>query len=260
MVRESRYGGGSVWTSPAIDEEAGVVYNVTGSLKAVLPSAGPVLYTESILAHDLDSGELLWYHQARPADPFDLDFGCHPMVYDAEAPPGYWGRARRQCVGAANKAGFFCWNRYTGELYWKVMLTNANPSGPNLNSTAAAYNRFFVVSNSRKPKGNMSVSAALHAYSGDILWWSLNPALIGGPVAVANGVFYQGLDDGTMEALDTDEGRTLWRHRLPSPYRGGIAISDGALFTSNGMPMMGWTEEDVRSHQYFLYCFTIDGV
>ena len=66
------------------------------------------------------------------------------------------------CVGAANKAGFFCWNRYTGELYWKVMLTNANPSGPNLNSTAAAYNRFFVVSNSRNPKGNMSVSAALH--------------------------------------------------------------------------------------------------
>ena len=140
------------------------------------------------------------------------------------------------------------------------MLTNANSSGPNLNSTAAAYNRFFVVSNSRKPKGNMSVSAALHAYSGDILWWSLNPALIGGPVAVANGVFYQGLDDGTLEALDTDEGRTLWRHRLPSPYRGGIAISDGALYTSNGMPMMGWTEEDVRSHQNFLYCFTIDGV
>jgi hypothetical protein len=51
-----------------------------------------------------------------------------------------------------------------------------------------------------------------------------------------------------MEALDTDEGRTLWRHRLPNPYRGGIAISDGALYTSNGMPMMGWTEEDVRSH------------
>lgn len=61
MVRESRYGGGSVWTSPAIDEEAGVVYNVTGSLKAVIPS-GPVLYTESILAYDLESGELLWYH------------------------------------------------------------------------------------------------------------------------------------------------------------------------------------------------------
>ena len=70
VVRAARYGGGSVWTSPAIDEEAGVVYTVTGRLKAVVASTGPVLYTERLLAHDLDSGGLLWYPQARPSDPF----------------------------------------------------------------------------------------------------------------------------------------------------------------------------------------------
>ena len=95
----------------------------------MVPSTGPVLYTESILAHDLDSGELLWYHQARPSDPFDLDFGCHPMIVDAVAPAGYRGRAVRQCVIAGNKAGIFSFNRYTGERYWKVMLTKAGAPG-----------------------------------------------------------------------------------------------------------------------------------
>lgn len=261
VVREALYGGGSVWTSPAIDEEAGVVYNVTGSLKAVVPSTGPVLYTESILAHDLDSGELLWYHQARPSDPFDLDFGCHPMIVDAVAPAGYRGRAVRQCVIAGNKAGIFSFNRYTGERYWKVMLTKAAPrGGPLLNSTAIAYNRIYLVNNAINPKGDISVSAALNAYNGDIEWWTPNEAVTWGPVAVANGVFYQGLADNSLEALDAEEGRSLWKYQLPTLHRGGIAIANGALYTSNGAPMTGWTPEQVRSHDYLVHAFTVDGV
>ena len=45
--------------------------------------------------------------------------------------------AVRKCVGAGNKAGFYTVDRYTGEQYWKVMLTHHhNTGGPWLNSTA----------------------------------------------------------------------------------------------------------------------------
>ena len=259
VVPGSQYGGGSVWTSPAIDERYNIVYNVTGSVKGFMP-AGPMLYTESILAHDLNSGELLWYQQVRPGDPFDLDFGSHPMIFDAHAPAGYRGDEIRKCVAAGNKGGMFCWNRYTGELYWKTMLYKADQiGGPELNSTAVVGSRILLVSNARNLKGNMSISAGLNAYNGDIEWWSPNNALVWGPVAAANGVFYQGLDDGSLEALDAEDGRTLWRYQLPTIYRGGTAIANGALYTSNGAPMTGWTPEEVRSHDYFVFAFTVDG-
>ncbi|MDA2934341.1 PQQ-binding-like beta-propeller repeat protein, partial [Acidobacteria bacterium AH-259-D05] len=245
-------GGGSVWTSPAIDEEHEIVYNATGSVKQFMPP-GSMLYAESILAHDLRSGRLLWYYQVRPADPFDLDFGCHPMLFDAVDPGG---RDVRKCVSAGNKAGMFTVDRYTGELVWKVMLTNRSPGGgPHMNSTAVAYNRVYVVSNAYGEKP-MSVSAALHAYTGEIEWWVPNDSVHKAPVAVANGIFYQGLTNGKLQALHAENGRILWEHQLPSAHRGGITISNGTLFVSNGEMSMGAAP---TTDQYGVYAFTLDG-
>ena len=254
----SREAGGSVWTSPAIDEAANVVYFVTGSLKAYMPPE-PMLYTESMIAFDADTGEIIWYDQARGADPFDLDYGCHPMIFDAVHPSR--DTEMRKCVGAGNKAGFFCFNRNTGERYWKAMLTNSGPSGgPVLNSTAVAYNRVFVVSNGTGVRGRpgVSVTAALHSYTGDITWWVANGSTISGPVAVANGVFYQGLADGTLEAIDVGSGEQLWKHQLPSILRGGMAIAGGTLYTSTG-DTLGWRPGQGKN-AYGVYAFTPDGL
>jgi polyvinyl alcohol dehydrogenase (cytochrome) len=251
-------GGGSVWASPSIDEEERIVYNATGSVKTFMPP-GPMLYTESIVAHDLDSGELLWYYQPRRADPFDLDFNCHPMIFDAKPPSGYRGNSARNCVGAGSKAGFFVCDRYTGQPYWKSILTNPGASGGLMtDSTAVAYNRVFVISNSFTRKGAMSATAALHAYTGDIIWWMPNSAPNIAPLAVANGVFYQGLMDGTLEALDAEDGASLWQYKLPTPHRGGIAIANGVMYVGNGDPS-AVTEEQAKAKQYSIYAFSIDG-
>ena len=247
-------GGGSIWSSPTIDEEHRVIYNGTGNADSFMP-AGPVLFTESIIANDLDTGKLLWFYQARPADvPYNLDFACHPMIFDAQHPdrPG----AVRHCVGAGKKSGFYTLDRHTGELYWKVMLTNHSPGGgPTLNSTAVAYNRIFVVSNAtpfRRPPS--SVTAGLNAFTGDIEWWVHNTAVNRAPVAVANEVFYQGLMDGTLEAMDVATGERLWEYQLPSGHRGGIAITNGAMYVSNGGPF-----REGQTKKYSMYCFTVDG-
>ena len=256
-VPDVKNGGGSVWSSPAIDEERGIVYNGTGNAKSFVPP-GPMLFTESILANDMDTGELLWFFQARPANsgPYNLDFASHPMVFDAAHPsrPG----AIRKCVGAGNKAGFYTVDRYTGEQYWKVMLTNHhNNGGPWLNSTAVAYNRVFVISNAislNRGRPSSSVTAGLNAYTGDIEWWVHNPTTQGAPPAVANGVYYQGLADGMLSGWDADTGDPLWEYKMPSGNRGGIAIANGALYTSNGGPFPAG-----QKPKYGMYCFTVDG-
>lgn len=251
VVPSSKIAGGAVWTAPAIDEEHGILYNVTGSVKGFQP-AGPMLYTESVLAHDLYTGEHLWYYQPRPADTHDLDFGSHPMIFDAVSP--LQRGAVRQCVGAGKKDGFYCLDRYTGEKYWRTMLTDAGEAGgPRMSSTAVAYNQVFMVSNANPPKGPMSVTAALNAYTGEIEWWVPNMVRIRAPVAVANGVFYQGLTDGNLEALDTRSGRQLWRYQLPSPHRGGFAIANGILYASNGeLSLDGQASTD----RYSIYAFS----
>lgn len=263
IVPDRRDGGGSVWTSAAIDEQHNIVYNVTGNPRSFTP-LGPLEHTESILANDLETGELLWHYQVRASDPRDLDFSCHPMIFEAIS-PGRRG-ASRHCVGAGSKTAFHTWDRYSGELLWKVMLTNwATQGGPFWNSTATAYNKVYVVSNaindqrdpitSRSLGDSESVTAALHAYTGEIVWWRHNNSMNRACVSIANGVFYQSLGNGSLEALDAESGKQLWKATIPSTSRGGIVIANGELYTSNGE---GGLPTEPKS-KYSVFAYSVDG-
>jgi len=239
-------GGGALWSAASIDAEQGVVYNATGSIKGHVP--GPMLYSESMIANDIESGELLWYNQLRPNDPFDLDFSCHPILFEATHP--LHGSSVRECVGAGSKTGFHTYDRHTGEHLWTASVTNG---GPVLSSTAFADDKIYMVSNSASnhPLIARSATVALHAYTGEVLWWHPNLSSTQGPAAAANGVFYQGFNDGLLEALHVETGQPLWSFQLPSPRRGGIVISNGTLYTTCGV---------AKSPPFSLYAFSIDGV
>jgi len=248
-------GGGSLWSSGAVDEKMNVVFNATGSAKGAF--AHQMRHTESVIANDIDTGELLWSFQAHQQDTFDLDFCAHPMIFDAVSPP----RMRddlRQAVAAGNKGGMYCLNRHNGQLYWKVMLGAATSgSGPRIDATAVAYNKVYV-QNCSPGNPPLYVTAALNAYNGDIEWITPNPAPQTAPICVANRVLYQGYDVGPkIEALDAMTGRRLWEYPLPSPFRGGPAVANGALYFSNGVTL-DW-KGDQTPQKYSLYCFTIDG-
>jgi outer membrane protein assembly factor BamB len=250
-------GGGPLWTSGAIDEQQNVVFNGTGNAKAYAP-AGPTLYANSVVAHDADTGELLWAYQAHPQDVNDLDFCAHPMVFDAVAPARSRGDVRR-CVAAGNKANLVCLNRHTGELFWKVALNEPSAnSGPHINATAVAYNSVFIQNASPSSRPGLATTASLHAYTGDIQWIVPNPGQQSSPIAVANGVLYQGLlNPAKIEALDASSGDRLWEFALPSQFRGGVAIANGAVYTSNGQPL-GWRGQQLP-YAHSVYCFTVDG-
>ena len=256
---EAKNGVGPLWTSGAIDEKENIAYNVTGDPKAFMP-AGPALYSDSIVAHEFDTGEFLWGFQPHPADALDYDFDAHPVIFDADAPARAHGD-RRFCVAAGSKGGIFCLNRYTGQLYWKVMLGQpSGGSGPQTDAIAFAYNKLFVKYGSPTSVPSSAVTAALNAYNGDIEWMTPNPYLSESPLAVANGVIYQGFNVGKkMEALDAMTGRRIWEHALPSDFRGGASIANGALYFSNGESQGTIEGAEKRPYTYSVYCFTIDG-
>ena len=195
----------------------------------------------------MESGELLWYDQLRSNDPFDLDYSCHPMLFEATHPE--YAAATRRCVGAGSKTGFHTFDRDTGTHLWSASITNG---GPSLNSTAYDREKIYVVNNSAANHRLLAQSAtvALHAWTGEVLWWTPNASASQGAAAAANGLFYQGFRDGILQALNAETGEPLWTHQLPASRRGGICISNGTVYTSCGVQNRG---------PHSLFAFTIDG-
>ena len=76
------------------------------------------------------------------------------------------------------------------------------------------------------------------------------------PACVANGVFYQVLIDGSVEAFDAETGKPLWKSSLPSSSHGGVAIANGELYTTNGEPNAPPVEVKNR---YYVFAYSIDG-
>ena len=85
--------GGGAWYPPAIDERTGLLYVGTGNPAPFVGTAqfpngtsrpGPNLYTDSLLALDLHTGALRWYHQVSPHDIFDRD-QVHALIARARA-------------------------------------------------------------------------------------------------------------------------------------------------------------------------------
>ena len=81
-----RYGGG-IWTQPAIDAELGMIYfnaanpspNYDGSSRK-----GINLFTNSMLAVNMETGELEWYFQTLHHDIWDWDLVAGPILFDVE--------------------------------------------------------------------------------------------------------------------------------------------------------------------------------
>jgi quinoprotein glucose dehydrogenase len=65
--------GANVWSTMSADDEAGVIYAVTGDANAPSGVQGSQLYSSSLLAIDAKSGKLKWYHQITHHDIWDWD-------------------------------------------------------------------------------------------------------------------------------------------------------------------------------------------
>ena len=77
--------GGLTWNTISYDPELGLIYLGTGQptpWASTLRGPGDALYTNCILALDLDTGEIEWYFQVVPSDNWDLDATHESMLVD----------------------------------------------------------------------------------------------------------------------------------------------------------------------------------
>jgi PQQ-dependent dehydrogenase (methanol/ethanol family) len=109
------FGGGSTWLTGSYDPETRVLYWAVGNPYPDTDGSarqGDNLYTNCILAMDLDTGKTRWYFQFTPHDLHDWD-AVQPMVL-ADAP--FQGRQRKLLIHADRNGFFYILDRTNGEL------------------------------------------------------------------------------------------------------------------------------------------------
>ena len=113
-------GGGSIWDGMAYDPDAELVYVGTGNglpwPQEIRQGKGSPrldnLYITSILALDVDSGELKWHYQCTPGDEWDYDAIQHLMLADIRIN----GRDRKVIMQVNKNGYFYVLDRITGEF------------------------------------------------------------------------------------------------------------------------------------------------
>ncbi|HEX3362786.1 MAG TPA: PQQ-binding-like beta-propeller repeat protein, partial [Solirubrobacterales bacterium] len=107
-------GGGTIYMPPTIDPKTGILYVGTGNPAPVIVGAkrpGKNLYTDSLLALNADSGELLWYHQEQAHDLWDYDAESPVLLFNAEIE----GHRRRGVAEAGKNGLLFLLDAKTGK-------------------------------------------------------------------------------------------------------------------------------------------------
>ncbi len=108
-------GGGGVWLVGTVDPDLGMVYFSTGNPVPMFGGeirAGDNLFTASVLALDIETGERRWHYQVVRHDVWDADIATPLLLYDhAEG-----GGEPRKALAAMRADGYlFLFDRETGE-------------------------------------------------------------------------------------------------------------------------------------------------
>ena len=105
--------GGGIWTQPAVDTELATLYvNVSNPVPAYDGSVrkGINLFTNSIVALDLATGELRWHFQMIHHDIWDYDAAAGPALFDLTVK----GEPVKAVATLGKTCHAYIWNRVTG--------------------------------------------------------------------------------------------------------------------------------------------------
>ena len=232
-------GGGSIYSSPSIDPTMGLIYFGTGNAApgyADHKRPGDNLYTASLIALDVETGELAWYHQITPHDIWGYDVASPPVVFDLKV----LGETPVRVVAQASKSGWlYLFNRMTGKPLRRsepfvpmnekmfhrptpegIVYAPGAAGGANWPPTAFSHDTgWLYVAGSHRP-------TRLHVETDEA----------DEPVAILSF-----LDDvelsGTLSAIDPGDGAIQWQVRTDLPVvSGSVATAGGLIFhgESNG--------------------------
>jgi PQQ-dependent dehydrogenase (methanol/ethanol family) len=109
-----KFGGASIWQTPAVDPELGLLYFSTGNAGATYNGSvrpGDNLFTASILAIEAKTGKYRWHFQQVHHDIWDYDSPNPVVLFDAP----YGGRMRKGLAEVAKTGWVYILDRQTGK-------------------------------------------------------------------------------------------------------------------------------------------------
>jgi glucose dehydrogenase len=234
-----RYGGGSAWSTPAIDPVRGLLFFGTGNPSPQMDDVsrpGDNLYTVSLVALEADTGKLRWFYQQVPHDVWGYDVASPPLLFDLVRD----GR-RIPAVGQASKLGwFYVHHRETGEL---LLKSEAFVPQDNLfvHPTEAGVRIHPGVLGGANWSPAAVDETAQTVYVAALHWpvrYTVHHTPAQGDQPAIRYSTLEPMDEarwGLLSAIDLTTGKLRWQYRTPEPLVGGVlATAGGLVFTGEG--------------------------
>ena len=264
----------SAWMVGSYDPDLNLVYWGTGPpspLPEKLRGAGKadLLYTNSTLALDPDTGEMMWYFQHLPRDNWDFDHVFERMIVETDVSPNPadvpWispnlrpGETRKVITGIPGKTGLvWTLDAATGEFLWARPTIYQNiMTGLELESGRP------IIDESTTPQSmETSVLACPHLLGGknqpsgayspetNALYMPMNNACMDLAMSVEVAGPSDGYDVrtvvrhvpgadpdtapvGRVDAVSVSTGETLWSYQQRAPIYGSVLATGGNLIFS----------------------------
>ena len=232
--------GGGVWQNPAVDRATGTIYFMVGNPSPDLDGAirpGDNLYTESLVAVDLNSGKYKCHYQYVPHDVWDLDAVSPPILTNVKDKDGNMVPG----VIHGNKLGYvFVHDRRDCSLIrhsepmvsqagrWVLPTADGAPMLPGANGgvewSPMAINPELGLTYAVNLHQPMTYHVESTPYPGGKLW-------LGGAFKVIPGE----QQFGNVTAVDYNTGKIRWQVKTEQPMMGGaLATAGGLVFAGEG--------------------------
>ena len=245
-------GGGAVWSLITMDEETRTIYFSTGSSPGVIDAAlrpGPNLYASSIIALDVDTGKMKWYHQIAPHDINDHEIGWSVILGEIEIE----GQKKKAIMAGSKTDHVFVLDALSGKLIHEPLrLGNQAFNVPNDNAGNNAdlkISQKTLVGKTFCPGGNGGIEHA-GAFASNTLYYVSQKVCW----TVAEGpVNYKGKDmqgfiygaaagerqNATMFAIDVSDMSIKWVFEMPNRYQSsGVTVSGGVIYAVDRASVM----------------------
>jgi PQQ-dependent dehydrogenase (methanol/ethanol family) len=226
--------GGGVWMTPAIDKKTRTVFFVAGNPSPDLYGAirpGDNLYTDSIVAVDLDKGTYKWHYQYVAHDVWDLDAVSATILTEAKDASG---KMVDVVIHGGKTGHIYVHERNTGTLirFSEAMVPQENmwvlPTATGARMLPGANGGVEWSPMAVNSKLRMAYAANLHQpmtyhveaspYPGGKLW-------LGG----AFKTIPSEEQSGRLVAVNLDTGKVAWSVKTPQPLIGGVLATSGDL-------------------------------
>ena len=235
--------GGGVWMTPAIDTKSRTVFFVVGNPSPDLYGAirpGDNLYTDSMVAIDLDTGAYKWHSQYIAHDVWDLDAVSPPILTQAKDASG---KMVDVVIHGGKTGHIYVHERATGKVirFSEPMVPQENmwvlPTKEGARMLPGANGGVEWSPMAVNPRLRLAYAANLHQpmtyhvgaspYPGGKLW-------LGGAFKTIPGEE----QSGRLVAVNLDTGKVAWSVKTPQPLIGGVlATSTDLVFNGEAN---GW--------------------